>query len=94
MEQDRCLILPNSAKFVCEGKDLGGAQRMAVLVVEFSPWSSRSSAGVVAPFAAHGEHRPRPSLLSSRDMEDRQRIQALLRLNGGSGSRKRSSAGY
>jgi hypothetical protein len=63
-QKDRCLILPNSAQFVCEGEDLGGAQRLAILEVDFSRWSSRSSAGVAAPCAAHGEHRPRPSLLS------------------------------
>ena len=91
----RCLILPNSAQFVSEGKDLGGAQRLAIMAVDFSRWSSRSSAGVVSPCAAHGEHLPRPSLLSSRDVEDRQRIaQALLRLGGGAGGRKWPRAGH
>jgi hypothetical protein len=91
----RCLILPNSAQFVSEGEDLGGTQRLAILAVDFSRWSSRSSAGVVSPCAAHGEHRPRPSLLSSRDVEDRQRIaQALLLLGGGSSGRKRPRAGH
>jgi hypothetical protein len=94
-QKDRCLILPNSAQFVSEGEDLGGAQRLAILAVDFSRWSSRSSAGVVAPCAAHGERRPRPSLLSSQDVEDRQRIaQALLRLGGGAGGRKRPRAGH
>jgi hypothetical protein len=68
---------------------------MSLLAVDFSRWSSWSSAGVVSPCAAHGEHRPRPSLLSSQDVEDRQRIaQALLRLGGGSGGRKRPRAGH
>jgi hypothetical protein len=47
-QRDRCLILPNSAQFVCEGEDLGGAQRLAVLAVDFSRWSSRSPVGVAA----------------------------------------------
>jgi hypothetical protein len=94
-QKDRCLILPNSAQFVCKGKDLGSAQRLAVLAVDFSRWSSWSSAGVAAPCAAHGKHRPRPSLLSSQDVEDRQRIaQALLRLGSGCGGRKRLRAGH
>jgi hypothetical protein len=92
-QKDRCPILPNSAQFVSEGGDLGGAQRLAILAVDFSRWSSWSSAGVVSPYAAHGEHRPRPSLLSSQDVEDRQRIaQALLRLGSGYGGRKRPRA--
>ena len=41
-QKDRCLILPNSAQFVSQGEDLGGAQRLAILAVDFSPWSSRS----------------------------------------------------
>jgi hypothetical protein len=94
-QKDRCLILPNSAQFVSEGEDQGGAQRLAIMAVDFSRWSSRSSAGVVSPCAAHGEHRPRPSLLSSQDAEDRQRIaQALLRLGGGACGRKRPRAGH
>ena len=94
-QKDRCLILPNSAQFVSEREDLGGAQRLAVMAVDFSRWSLRSAAGAVSPCAAHGEHRPRPSLLSSQDVEDRQRIaQALLRLGGGSGGRKRPRAGH
>jgi hypothetical protein len=59
-QKDRCLILQHSAKFVCKGEDLDGAQRLAVLAVDFSHWSSRSSAGVAVPCAAHGK----PSLLS------------------------------
>jgi hypothetical protein len=79
---------------------LGGAQRLAVLAVDFSRWSSLLSAGVAAPCAAHGvsEHRPRPSLLSSRDVQDCQRrghiAQALLRLGSGPGSRKWPRAGH
>jgi hypothetical protein len=65
-QKDRCLILPNSAQFVSKGEDLGGAQRLAILAVDFSRWSSRSSAGVVSPCAAHGKHRPRPSLSGRR----------------------------
>ena len=48
-QKDRCLILPNSAQFVSEGEDLGGAQRLAIMAVDFRRCSSRSSAGVVAP---------------------------------------------
>jgi hypothetical protein len=57
-QKNRCLILPNSAQFVCEGADLGGAQRLAVLAVDFSRWSSQSSAGVAAPCLAHGGGGP------------------------------------
>ena len=42
-QKDRSLILPNSAQFVSEGEDLGGAQRLAILAVELSRWSLRSS---------------------------------------------------
>jgi hypothetical protein len=42
-QKDGCLILPNSAQFISEGEDLGGAQRLAILAVEFSRWSLRSS---------------------------------------------------
>jgi hypothetical protein len=40
-QEDRRLILPNSAQFVSEG----GAQRLAIKAVDLSRWSSRSSAG-------------------------------------------------
>jgi hypothetical protein len=94
-QKDLCLILPNTATYVRDGEDLGGAQRLAILAVDFSRWCQRSSAGVSPPCVAHGGHRPRLSLLGSRDGEDRQRIaQALLRLGNGPGSRKRPRAGY
>jgi hypothetical protein len=38
-QKDRCLILPNSAQFVSEGEDLGGAQCLAIMAVDFSRWS-------------------------------------------------------
>jgi hypothetical protein len=93
-QKDRCLILPSSPQFIRDGEDLGGALRLAVMAVDFSRWCSRSSAGASTPCASHGEHRPRPSLSSTLDEADRQRIaQALLRLGSGPGGRKRAHAG-
>jgi hypothetical protein len=94
-QKDSCLILPNSAQFVSEGGGTWAALNAWLSWRSTSVAGPRGSAGVVAPCAAFGEHWPRPSLLSSRDVEDRQRIaQALLRLGGGSGGRKRPRAGH
>ena len=46
---DRCVIVPNSCEFASEGADLGGAQRLAVMAVDFTRYSRRSFAGLVAP---------------------------------------------
>jgi hypothetical protein len=59
-QKDRCLILPNSAQFISEGEDLGGAQRLAVMAVDFSRWSSRS---------AHGDLRRSQAPLKQRRLK-------------------------
>jgi hypothetical protein len=93
-QRDPCVIVPNSAEFVREGDDLGGAQRLAVMAVDFQRWSRRSFTGTVAPCGRQGEQRPRPALQSARDESDRRRIaEALLRLGRPGSNRKRPRAG-
>jgi hypothetical protein len=93
-QRDPCVIVPNSAEFVREGDDLGGAQRLAVMAVDFRRWSRRSFSDTVAPCGRQGEYRPRPPLQSTRDELDRRRIAAaLLRLGRPGSDRKRSRAG-
>ena len=35
-QRDPCVIVPSSRTNVCDGDDLGGAQRLAVMAVDFS----------------------------------------------------------
>jgi hypothetical protein len=80
-QRDPCVIVPSSEEFVRNGDDLGGAQRLAVLAVDFSRWSQRAFADVAAPCGRHSDLRPRPALASTRDEDDRRRIaDALLRV--------------
>ena len=44
-QKDRCLILPNSAQFVSEGEDLGGAQGEDLGGAQRLSWRSTSAAG-------------------------------------------------
>ncbi len=41
-QRDPCVIVPNSREYARERDDLGGAQRLAVMAVDFSRWSRRS----------------------------------------------------
>jgi hypothetical protein len=89
-QRDPCVIVANSGEFVRAGDDLGGAQRLAVMAVDFQRWCRRSFADTSAPCGRHCEQRLRPALQSSRDESDRRRIAAaLLRLGRPGGGRKR-----
>ena len=46
--RDPCVIVPHSPEYALEGDDLGGAQRLAVMAVDFSRWRRRSFASVTA----------------------------------------------
>ncbi len=48
-QRDPCVILPNSQEYAREADYLCGAQRLAVMAVDFSRWSRRLFAGVTAP---------------------------------------------
>ena len=93
-QRDPCVIVPNSPEYAREGDDLGGAQRLAVMAVDFSRWSRRSFAGVVAPCGRQRELRVTQPLRGSLDAEDRRRIAgALLRLGRPGSGHKRPRAG-
>ena len=85
-----CIILPDLAAYAREGDDLGGAQRLAVMEVDFGWWSQRTSAGGAQPCGWQAELRPRQSHQSDLDAEDRQRLAAAPSRLGQPGSwRKR-----
>ena len=64
-QRDPCIVLSNLAAYVREGDDLGGAQRLAVIAVDFGQWSQRASrVGFAPPCGWHAEHRPLQSLQS------------------------------
>ena len=80
-ERYPCVVVPASSEFVRARDDLGGAQRLAIMAVDFSRWSRREFTDVCAPCGRQGELRPRASLVSASDASDRRRIAAaLLRL--------------
>jgi hypothetical protein len=64
-QRDPCVIVPNSSEHAREGGDLGGAQCLAVMAVDFSRWSRRSFEGVAAPCGRHRESRASQPLQSS-----------------------------
>jgi hypothetical protein len=64
-------ILPNKATFVREGEKLGGAQRLAILLFDFSRWSQRSSAHVSPGPALRVPRRTLASSFSPRLAERR-----------------------
>mmetsp|Transcript_41415 Transcript_41415/g.86539 ORF Transcript_41415/g.86539 Transcript_41415/m.86539 type:complete len:453 (-) Transcript_41415:58-1416(-) len=93
-QRDPCVIVPNSPEYAREGDDLGGAQRLAVMAVDFSRWSRRSFAGVAALCGRQRELRATQPLRGSRDAEDRRRIEmGLLRLGRPDNGSKRPRAG-
>jgi hypothetical protein len=79
-QRDPCVIVPSSRMYVCDSDDLGGAQRLAVMAVDFSKWSKRSFAAVVAPCGHHRELRAPQQRLTSRDVDEQRRglAEALL----------------
>ena len=89
-QRDPCIILSDPVAYVREGDDLGGAQRLAVMAVDFGRWSQRTSVGFEPPCGWNAERRPRQSLQSELDVADRQRLpSALLRLGQPGDRRKR-----
>ena len=52
-QRDRCVIVSNPTEFASEGTDLGGAQRLAVMAVDFARYSQRSFVDLVQPCAQH-----------------------------------------
>ena len=79
---NRCIIIPNSNTFVSPGEDLAGAQRLAILAVDFSKRSSRSAAGLAEPCQFAADARPRLSRNSTQDAADRARIAAAIVRHG------------
>jgi hypothetical protein len=79
---NRCIIIPNSNTFVSPGEDLAGAQRLAILAVDFSKRSSRSAAGIAEPCQLAADARPRLSRNSTQDAADRARIAAAIVRHG------------
>jgi hypothetical protein len=85
-QRDPCVIVPNSREYAREGNDLGGAQRLAVMTVDFSRGSRRSFEGVAAPCA---------SIAAAHDAGDRRRVaEALLRLGRPGHKRPRADRGW
>lgn len=96
-QRDPCVVVPNSSEYAREGDDLGGAQRLAVMAVDFSRWSRRSFAGAAAPCGRHIESRASAPLRGRCDDVDRRRIaEALLRLGrpGSGAKRPRDGRGW
>ena len=88
-QRDPCIILSDPAAYVREGDDLDGAQRLAVMAVDFGRWSQRALVGFAPPCGWHAERRSLQSLQSESDAADRQRpAAALLRLGQPGGRRK------
>jgi hypothetical protein len=89
-QRDPCVIVPSSRTYVCDGDDLGGAQRLAVMAVDFSKWSKQSFAPVVAPCGHHRELLAPQQRLGSRDVDEQRRLaEALLLLSRPGSGRKR-----
>ena len=66
-QRDPCIILSDPVAYVREGDDLGGAQRLAVMAVDFGRWSQRTSMGFEPPCGWNAERRPRQSLQTSSE---------------------------
>ena len=63
-QRDPCIVLSDPAAYVRVGDDLGGAQRLAVMAVDFGRWSQRASVGFAQLCGWHANHRQRQSLQS------------------------------
>ncbi len=93
-QRDPCVIVPSSRTYVCDGDYLGGAQRLAVMAVDFSRWSKRCFAAVVAPCGHHSELRAPQQRLGSRDVDEQRHLaEALLQLGRPGSGRKRTLDG-
>ena len=54
---DPCIVQSDPAAYVRVGDDLGGAQRLAVMAVDFGRWGQRASVGFAPPCGWHAERR-------------------------------------
>ncbi len=78
---DPWVIVPSLRTYVFDSNDLGRAQHLAVMAVDFSRWSRRSFAAPVAPCGHHRELRAPVQRLGSRNVDEQRRLaEALLRL--------------
>ena len=80
--RDACHILPGLAiqRYVTDTSEFCGAQRLAVLAVDFGRQRPGAfvEADVVPPCGREREARPRPILQDSVSLEDRRRIAAVM----------------
>ena len=56
-QRDPCIILSDPAAYVRVGDDLGGAQRLAVMAVDFDRSIERTSVGFAPPCGGHTKRR-------------------------------------
>ena len=90
-QRDPCVIV---LMYVRDDDDLGGAQRLAVMAVDFSRWCKRPFSAVAAPCGHHRGLRASQPRLGSRDADDQRRLaEALLRLGRPDSGLKRPRAG-
>ena len=76
-QRDPCIVLSDPAAYVRVGDDLGGAQHLAVMAVDFGRWGKRSSVGFAPPCGGHAKLRQRQSLQSELYAADRQRLASV-----------------
>jgi hypothetical protein len=94
-QRDPCVIVPNSREYARGDDDLGGAQRLAVMAVDFSWWSPRSFEGVAAPCGRHCESRASQPLHGAHDAGGRRCFEeALFRLGRPGHKRPRAGRGW
>ena len=79
---DPCVVVPASPAYVRHADELLGAQRLAIMAVDFSRACGRSFDGLAPPCGREGAHRHRASLESTVDEADRARIRAAVRQRG------------
>jgi hypothetical protein len=79
---DPCVVVPASPAYVQHSGELLGAQRLAIMALDFSRACGRPFDGLASPCGKQGVHRPRASLESAADESDRVRIRAAIRQHG------------
>ena len=75
---DPCIVVPASPSYVSDVADLEGAQRLAVMAVDFSRGGTFRPGAPVPPCARAADLRPRRPLHHAADAEDARRIAAEL----------------
>ena len=79
---DPCIVVPVSPTYVHGFDGATGAQRLAIMAVDFTRSSGRDFSRSTPPCGGHVSPRPRPSLQSPADEADRARIRAAVRRLG------------